>query len=172
MFAEAGEELAQAGRGGFGEDTGGDFGLVVEAGVGGDLEEGADGAGLGVVAAVDDALDSGVDDGAGAHGARFEGAVQGAAAQVPGAQSGGGLAEREDFGVRGGVLVGLATIAGAADDAAAGVDDDAADGDVAVVCGAVGLFEGEFHEGDVGIGGQHNAPWTTRGYHARARTLA
>jgi hypothetical protein len=48
---------------------------MVQAGVVGEFEDGAESAGLGVGGAVDDEGDAAEDDGAGAHGAGFEGDV-------------------------------------------------------------------------------------------------
>jgi hypothetical protein len=69
-------------------------------------EDGAAGAGFGVGRGVDEAGEARVEDGAGAHGAGFEGDVEGAGGgqAVVGEVAGGG-AEGDDLGVGGGVVV-------------------------------------------------------------------
>ena len=74
------EKVAEHAAALFGEEAGGDFDSVVELGVVHDGEDAAAGSGFGVVGGVDEAGDAGVEDGSGAHGAGFEGDVEGAAA--------------------------------------------------------------------------------------------
>jgi len=102
-----------------------------------DAEDGAAGAGLGVGCGVDEARDAGVEDGAGTHGAGFEGDVESAASvavifvdQAIVFEGAAGLAEGDDLGVGGGVVVAEDTVLAMGDDLAL-VDDDSADGDFA-----------------------------------------
>src|SRR4029453_14599161 len=68
-----GEEGAEQGGPVVGQDAAVDLDPVGEAGVADQVEQGGDGAGLGVVGAEDEGGDPGLDQGAGAHGAGFEG---------------------------------------------------------------------------------------------------
>ncbi len=123
---------------------------MIQAGITADREEGVDGAGLGIGAAVDDTGHARVDEGAGAHGAGLQRHVDGRAFEAPVAERGGGAAEGVDLGVGGGILIGLAAVAAAADDGAGGVHHDGAHGDVAHLGGGLGLAEGFAHETRVG----------------------
>ena len=117
---------------------------MVELGVVEDAEDRAAGSGLGVGRGVDQAADAGVEDGAGTHGAGFEGDVEGAAfGQAIIIQGAGGVAESDDLGVGGGVVVAQNTVLAAGDDLAV-VDDDGADGDFAITLGGAGF-------GDAGV---------------------
>ena len=142
-LATAGSEECLKDCGGFaGEDAGYHLDLVIEAGVGAEAEEGVDGAGFGVGAAVDEAREAGLDDGARAHGAGFEGDVEGAVEEAPALEGFAGLAQGDDFGVGGGIVVGFAAVEAAADDARgfAGrvMDNESADGDFARSGGLAG----------------------------------
>ena len=104
-----------------------------------DAEDGAAGAGFGIGCGVDEAGDAGVEDGAGTHGAGFESDVEGAAfvifvQQTVIFEGAAGVAEGDDFGVGGGVVVAEDAVLAAGDDLAL-VDDDGADGDFAGVLG-------------------------------------
>src|SRR5699024_5301414 len=100
--------------------------------------EGAGGPGLGIHRADDDPSDAGEHDRAGAHRARLEGDHERAAGEVPAARGGGRTAQREDLGVGGGVLVGLAAVPGGGEHGAVGGDDDRADRDVGRFAGGGG----------------------------------
>ncbi len=146
---------------------------MVEAVVGAEVVEGVDGAGLGVAGAVDEAGEAGVDDGAGAHGAGFEGDVEGAIEETPVAEGLPGLAEGDDFGVGGGVVVEFAEVVSAADDLRWGVegvmDDEGTDGDFGASGGILGELEGLAHEEDVIEGGHEGAPGEAGGYSLQRR---
>ena len=88
----------------FGEDAFDDFDAVVERGMVHDGEHGAAGAGFGVAGGEDQAGDARVEDGAGAHGAGFERAVERAAGEAVVAERAAGGAQGDDFGVGGGVV--------------------------------------------------------------------
>lgn len=137
------------------EDVGGDLGLVVEAGVLEEVEEGSGGAGFGVGGAVDEVGDAGVEDGAGAHGAGFEGDGEGAAEEAPGAEFLGGCADGDDLGVGCGIFVAFAAVLAGGEDGVVGGEDDGADGDFAGGGGESGLVEGEADEVLGGDGGGH-----------------
>ena len=150
---EGGEERAAL----FGEEAGGDFDLVVELGVVEDAEDRTAGAGLGVGRGVDQACDAGVEDGAGAHGAGFEGDVEGAALvfaflidQAIVGEGAGGVAESDDLCVGGGVVIAQDTVLAASDDLAV-VDDDGADGDFARALGGAGFGDAGAEVVEVGV---------------------
>src|SRR6266852_9624738 len=76
LLAALSEERLNDGGAVGGEDTGGDFHLMIEARVGEDFEAGADGTAFGIVGAVDETRDTGLDDGARTHAAGFNGDVE------------------------------------------------------------------------------------------------
>ena len=86
--------------------------------------------------------------GSSAHGAGFEGGVQGAAGESPGAQYGGGPAEGEDLGVGCGVLGCFAFDAGDGEDSLS-QRDNGADGDLTSVAGLSSGDESAAHHGVV-----------------------
>lgn len=140
LGADVAEEGAEDGAAFAGEESGVDGGLVVESGVSEEVHERAHASGFGVECAEVDFGDPGKDDGAGAHGAGFEGDVEARVFETPGTAAGGGGGDGDDFGVGGGVLEGFALVVAFADDAVL-VHDDAADGHFAGVAGAFGLLE-------------------------------
>jgi len=148
LAEEVGEQRAAL----FGEQAGGDFDAVVKLRVVDDGEYGAAGAGLGVGRGVDEACDAGVEDGAGAHGAGFEGDVEGAAGgvlrQAVVGEVARGLAQGDDLGVGGGVVVAEDAVLAAGDDLVL-VDDDRADGDLAGEFGGAGFGDGGVEVGEV-----------------------
>ena len=81
----------------------------------------------------------------GAHRARLERHVEHAVEHPPAAERPGGLAQRDDLGVGGGVLAQLALVVPGGDHLAV-VDDHRADRDVVVVQRALGLAQGQAHE--------------------------
>jgi len=86
-----------------------------------------------------------VEDGSGAHGAGFEGDVEGAAfvsvEQSVVFEGAAGVAEGDDFGVGSGIVVAEDAVLAAGDDFAA-MDDDGADGDFAGEFGGAGFVDG------------------------------
>ena len=118
---------------------------MVEAGVGAELEKGVDGAGFGVAAGVDEARETGLDEGAGAHGAGFEGDVHDAVEETPVVDGLASLAHGDDFGVGGGVVLGFAAVEAGADDFGSRVgrvvEDEGADGDFVLGGGFLGELE-------------------------------
>jgi hypothetical protein len=78
--------------------------MVVEAGFGEQVDHAAGRPGLRVARTEHDAPDAGMHDRAGAHGAGFQGHVQGAARQTVVAQARGGIAQGHDFGMGGGIV--------------------------------------------------------------------
>jgi hypothetical protein len=153
LLAAGAEEVGEEGAALFGEEAGDDLDFVVELGVVHDGEDGAAGAGFGVGCGVDEARDASMEDGAGTHGAGFEGDVEGAALvifveQAVVFEGAAGLAEGYDFGVGGGVVVAENAVLAAGDDFAA-VDDDGADGDFAGEFGGAGFGYGGAEVGEV-----------------------
>jgi hypothetical protein len=73
-----------------------------------------------------------------------------------------GVAQRENFGVRGGIAMRDGAISGARDDLLV-EDDDSADGDFAALGGFAGLVERFAHEGEIDDGiVRHGAKNITR----------
>ena len=85
---------------------------VVEARICREVVEGTSGACFGIGGGVDEAVYAGGMEGAGAHGAGFEGDVQSAAGETPTSQLTGGAADGEELGVGGRVPRGLALVVG------------------------------------------------------------
>src|SRR5258706_9616509 len=82
-LALASEEIAEELGTFFGQDSGGDLDTMIQTLIFAELIERSHRAGLGVVATVNQLWDAGVDDGAGAHGAGFEGDNQSAVEETP-----------------------------------------------------------------------------------------
>lgn len=146
---EVGEQRAALVR----EDAGDDFDFVVEPRVVHYAEDGAARAGFWIGRSVDEASDARVEDGAGAHGAGFERDVERAAfvlfvQQTIVFERATGLAECDDFGVGGGIVVAEDAVLATGDDLAL-VNDDGADGNFAGLLGGVGFFDGGVKAGEV-----------------------
>lgn len=125
------------------EDATFDFAdVVVVLRVAGEVEGAAAGTGAQVVGAEDEAVDAGVYQCAGAHGAGFEGDVEGGVAQAVVGECLSRCAQGEDFSVGGGVVVGDGAVMRGSDDFAFD-DDERADGDFAEDFGLRGLGDGE-----------------------------
>ena len=100
---------------------------------------------FGSVVAVDHARHAREHDRARAHRARLERHVEHAVEHPPRAELRGGLAQRQDLGVRGGVLAQLALVVAGPDDLAV-LDHDGPDRDVVVLERALRLAQREPHE--------------------------
>ena len=111
-----------------------------------------DGPALGVARRPHHAGHPGVRYRARAHRAGFQGREEVGADEPVVADSPRGRAERDDFGVGGGVGVAQGAVAAFADDFAV-EDDHGTDGDFACGGGGAGEFEGAPHVGVVGSGG-------------------
>jgi len=129
-FEEVLEELCAFGA----EDAFGDFDAMVEEVGVGELKLAADAAEAEVAGAEDDAGDAGVDEGAGAHDAGFEGGVENGILQAVVAETCGGGAEGQDFGMGGGVEGGDGAVMAFGDELIVH-DKDGADGDFAAFGG-------------------------------------
>jgi hypothetical protein len=125
--AERGEKVAEDACALFAEHARGYGEAMVESRVFTERVEGREGPGLGVVASVDDARDTSVHEGARAHRARFERRKKRGAVQPPRSEASSGLSQSDDLGVRGGIVVDLATISSAADHGALCVDHNRPD---------------------------------------------
>jgi len=143
--AAAEEEGAQLHGGLLCEDAADDLGRVRHAGVAQDVAQGSGSAGLRVPGAEDDAIDAGGKDGACTHRAGFQGDDERAAGQAPRPSGAARLSQGDDFGVAYGVMVGLAAVPPASDDAAILVNNDGSDGNVSRLAGAVSQEEGLAH---------------------------
>ena len=108
----------------------------------------AAGAGFGVGGGVDEAGDAGVEDRSGAHGAGFEGDVEGAVFEAVVVEVEAGLAEGDDLGVGSGIVVAEDSVLAAADDLVL-MDDDGAYRDLAICLGVVGFCDCFAEEGFV-----------------------
>ena len=143
-FAAVLEEITEQ-TGGFGlEEAPFDDDGVVEAGIGGDVVEGPGVTGLRVGGGVDETVYTGRVGRAGAHGARFQGGVEGTAGEAPPARSFGGLADGEELGVGGGISGGFALVGGDSEDLLS-PGDHGADRDLAPPGGALGGEQGAAH---------------------------
>src|SRR5216683_2973105 len=133
-----------------GEDTGGDFHLMIKARVGEDFEAGADGAAFGIVGAVDEAGDTGLNDSARAHAAELDGDVERGIRKAVVAKKAGGFSQSNDFGVGRGVAIADGAVAGTGENPAV-MDEHGADGDFAGCGGGAGLSKSFLHELNVGF---------------------
>ena len=143
--AAPGKEIPEDGGAFIGQDPGDNLSLVIQAGVTGDIHERAGGPRLVVDGPVDEPLDPCQIDGAGAHGARFDGHVYGAAGQTPAAELFGRLADCQHFSVGSGILPLLALVAGGRDHLSPPLDHGS-DRDLAAIGGHAGLIERYAHE--------------------------
>lgn len=146
------EEVAQDFRGLFPEEAAVGEDGVVEACVGGGVVEGAGVSGFGVSGGEDEAAYSSGVKRAGAHGAGFQGGVEGAVGEPPGAEAFGGAAEGEYLGV-GGWIPGSFAFVGGDGDYLSVAGDYGAYRDFAVGGGFGGGGQGAAHHGNVLVGG-------------------
>ncbi len=84
----------------FGEHAVGNRGVVIQAGFGEQVDDAAGGAGLRIARAENHAFDARMHDRAGAHGAGFQGHIQGATGQAVVAQTGRRVTQGHDFSMR------------------------------------------------------------------------
>ena len=118
-----------------------------------DAEDGAAGAGLGVLRAVHKPRDAGVQDGSGTHRAGFKRDVKRTAGhQAVVLDVASGVAEGDDLGVRGRVVIADDPILAAGDDLAV-VDEDRSDWDLARGLGFARLGDCRLQKVDVGLRG-------------------
>ncbi len=144
LVAAAFEESAQQFGGFVLEEALFDGDGVVESAVCGDVMEGSCVTGLGVGGSVDETTNTCGVGGAGAHGARLQGGVEGAAGEAPAAQVCGCLADSEDLGVGGRVICGLALVGGDGQDLGPS-GDYGTHGDLALLGGALCGEQGAAH---------------------------
>jgi hypothetical protein len=104
------EEVAEQCGGAFLEKAAFDDEGMIEAGIGRGIVEGACVSGFGIRGRVEQARETACVDGAGAHGARFQGSVEGTAGKSPAACGDGCATDREEFGVGGGIPCSLTLV--------------------------------------------------------------
>jgi len=102
---------------------------MIQAGVIDDLQHRMNGAGFRVVRSVYETRDTGVNCGSRAHRARFNCSKQFAVAKAVITEVSSGLAQGDNFGVRGGIGIGQVAVPASPDDAA-GVDNDGSYGNL------------------------------------------
>ena len=102
------------------------------------VAQGARRARLRIPRAEDDTVNARGEDCSRAHRAGLKGDDERAARQAPRAERASGLAQRDDLGVAGWVVMTLATVPPSPDDAATGIDDDGSNGDVTRFARAIG----------------------------------
>ncbi len=145
------EEVAQQSCGSFFEKAAFDEEGMIEAGIGGDVVEGAGVPGFGVWGCVDQTGETACVGGAGAHGAWFQGGVEGAARQAPASRGGGCATDREEFGVGGGISCSL-TLVGCYGQDLRSPGDDGSDRDLSPFGCVFRGEQGTAHHGEVGLG--------------------
>jgi hypothetical protein len=138
------EEDAELCGGYFFEKPGFDEEGVVEAGIGGDVVESAGVSGFGIGGRVDQTRETACVGGAGAHGAWFQGGVEGASGQAPASNSGGCTTDRKKFGVGSGVSGSLTFVGGNCQDLPS-PGDDSPDGNLALFGRALSGEQGQAH---------------------------
>ena len=144
------EEVAEQCGGSFFEKATFDDEGMIETGVGGDVVEGAGVSGFGIRGRVDQTRETACVGGAGAHGARFQGGVEGAACQPPAACGGGCTTDREELGVGGGIPCSLALV-GRDGQNLPSLGDDSSDRNLALFGGLLSGEQGAAHHVDVGL---------------------
>lgn len=142
------EEGLEQGSGIGGENAGGYVNAVIEFGGSEYLETGTEGTAFRVVGSIYQARNAGLNDGASAHRAGLEGDVEGGIGEAIVAESVRGCANRDDFGVGGGIVVADGAIAGACKDFFT-LNEYGADGHLASLGGGAGFVEGKLHEVEV-----------------------
>jgi hypothetical protein len=121
---------------------------VVQTGIRGQVVEGTGRAGFRVWGGVDEATYPGGVEGTGAHRAGFQGSVEGTSGEAPTPEFPGGAAEGEEFCVGGRIFARLALVMGYRQDLLV-PRDHSADGDLSLLGGSLGLFEGAAHQLEV-----------------------
>ena len=112
------------------------------------METGAEGATLGIVSAIDESWDASLNDRAGAHGAGLERDVKNGVGKAVVAEDSRALAQDNDFGMRGRVIVANGAIAGAREVHIV-VNEHGADWDFAGVGGSASLLQSKAHEMEI-----------------------
>lgn len=144
------EEIAEQCGGSFFEKAAFNDEGMIEAGVGGRVVEGTGVSGFGIRGSVDQTRETACVGGAGAHGAWFQGGVEGAACQSPAACDGGCLTDREELRVGGGIPCGLALVGCDGQDLPS-PGDDGPDGNLTLLGGILSREYGAAHHGEVGL---------------------
>jgi len=115
---------------------------MIQSRVGAELIERPHSAGFRIIAPIDQPWDAGVHDCPGTHRAGLERDVEGAIQQPPMAEGRAGFAHRDDLGVCGRVVIGLAPVGASPDDSAGRiVNDHATDRNFAERHGFPGQFD-------------------------------
>jgi hypothetical protein len=123
---------------------------MIEAGVGWCVMEGAGVSGFGIRGRVDQTRETACVGGAGAHGAWFQGGVEGAACKSPAPDGGGCPADGEEFGV-GGRIPGSLALVGGDGQYLPSPGDDGPDRNLTFVRSILSGEQGAVHHGDVGL---------------------
>jgi hypothetical protein len=133
---------------------------MVEAGVSRKVIEGTGSAGFGIWGSVDQTAYAGSVEGTSAHGARFEGTIEGAAGEAPAPHAGGSTAEGEEFSMGGRVFRGLTFVVSGGQYLLSPCDHGA-DGDFSLFGSPRGFFEGAAHKPQVpgGFGARLAQQW-------------
>lgn len=141
------EERAQQDTGFLGPHPGGELDAMVQPRLAHQVIQGSGGASLGIHRADHEALHARQNDRAGAHGARLERDGERAPGEVPAAGDASGLAQGKDLRMRGGVLIGFATVTRLSQKLPVGPEHDRADRHVSgvPVSGGARLLKGEAH---------------------------
>src|SRR5260370_21213849 len=164
LLAALSEERLNDGGAVGGEDTGGDFHLMIKARVGEDFEAGADGAAFGIVGAVDEAGDTGLNDSARAHAAGLDGDVERGISKAVVAKKAGGFSQSNDFGVGRGVAIADGAVAGTGENLAV-MDEHGADGDFAGGGRETSFGQGFLHELEITFHQSSISPISARAPH-------
>jgi hypothetical protein len=144
------EEVAEESGGSFFEKAAFDDEGMIEAGVGGGVVQGACVSGFGIRSGVDQTRETACVGCAGAHGAWFQGGVEGAACKSPAACGGGCPTDGEEFGVGGGVPCSLALVGGDGHDLPS-PGDDGPDRNLTLVRSVLSGEQGAAHHGEVDL---------------------
>lgn len=143
-LAPAGEPLRKQGGALVSPHTRLHLDFVVQARIDAEVVERPAGTSFRICRTEDQPPDPSGHEGAGAHRAWLQRDVDGGVGEPPGPEAFGGLAEGENLGVGGGVLLSLPPIAGGRHNLRAG-DHDRPDRDLALICRLAGFFQGEGH---------------------------
>jgi hypothetical protein len=133
-----------------GEDTGGNFDLMVETGIGKDLEAAACRTAFGIVRAINESRDTRLNYCSSAHTARFDCHIKSSAREAVVPKAAGGFTKDNDFCVRRRVIVANGAVAGTRHNPAA-VDEHGSDGNFTGSSRGACLGKSFLHESEVGI---------------------
>jgi hypothetical protein len=121
---------------------------VIQPPVSGEVVEGAGSAGLRIRGGIDETANTGGVERAGAHGAGFEGCIEGTVSEAPATEFACGATEGEELSVRRWIPEGLTLVVSRCQDLSV-LSDYCADGNLSLLGGQRSLLQGVAHQAQV-----------------------